>query len=613
MARLPVYSLESIPKFAWVDYGILGLMLTLSAAIGIYQACTGGKQKTAGEFLLGNSKLHIVPVTMSLLAGFMSAVTLLGVPAETYLNGMGYWLVGVPFCVTIPMVVYIYVPIFYNLKCISVFEYLEKRFCRSIRIFAVILFVLNTVIYLAVVLYGPSTALSAVTRIPEWMCILIVGSICTFYTSIGGVKAVVWTDALQLTLMFGGSITVLAVAVYHGGGPSEVVELAQRSGRFDDLHDFSVDPKDRHTVWSVLAGGFVLWAGTYGIHQQQVQRYLSLSSRKEAQLCLWLSLPGFLALMSIVCWTGMAFYAYFRFCDPMWQGLISSADQMLPLFTMETLGHWPGVPGLVVVGVFSGSLSSISSGLNSLAALLLEDCFKLIKPTLSSTAQIRISKSAAVGFGLCSIGLAFLVSQVGGIIEFANSLYGMLSGPLLGLYVLGIFFPCTSSKGAATGYVAGLITTLWIGIGAKLTPTMYPQPIRGLYTDPATCPHIKGSYPTIKDIDLHNADIPDIFQISYFWYGPIGVTVTVVIGVLSSLLTGRTKGEDIDPRLMYPLFSRLAFFLPHHVRKKLEFGVPYDKLSANSEVDASAFHLETDFITAGRLPPSPAFVVKRDR
>ena len=103
-----------------------------------------------------------------------------------------------------------------------------------------------------------------------------------------------------------------------------------------------MDPTSRHTVWSVIIGGVFFWSSIYGVNQSQVQRYFSLPSLRQAQLCLWMGLPGFIAMISITSWTGLAFYAYFRYCDPLWQGLISSSDQILPLFTMETLGHLPG-------------------------------------------------------------------------------------------------------------------------------------------------------------------------------------------------------------------------------------------------------------------------------
>ncbi|GAU89243.1 hypothetical protein RvY_01815 [Ramazzottius varieornatus] len=618
MARQPVRSLDDVPVFSWADYVVLALMLAISAGIGIFHGCTGGKQRTAGEFLLGDRNLHIFPVAMSLLSGFLSSVTLLGIPSETYMNGMGYWLICLSFCIAIPMVIFVYMPIFYNLRCISVFEYLEKRFSRPLRIYALNMFVLNMIIYLAVVLYGPSTALSAVTQIPEWACILIVGSICTFYTSIGGVKAVIWTDTFQLTLMFGGAITVLAVAIYHVGGLDTVVDLGQRSGRFDDLYNFSVDPKSRHTVWSVIIGGVFFWLSIYGVNQSQVQRYLSLPTLRQAQLCLWTGLPGFIAMITITSWTGLAFYGYFRYCDPLWQGLISFPDQILPLFTMETLGHLPGLPGLVVIGVFSGSLSTISSGVNSLAANFLEDCCRLLKPDLSVDAQAKLSRAAAVGFGLCCIGLAFVVSMLGGVIEFAYALFGMISGPLLGLFASGIFFPWTNSKGAAVGFTVGLTMTLWVGIGAKLAGPMYPQPVRGRTVDPVGCPslRVRGDYPMIKDVVQNNAEILDLYEMSYLWYGPLGCATTVLIASLVSLCTGRTHGEDVDPRLCYPLFANLAFCLPERIRRKLWFGVPYDKVIVDPDAKDPTHLLRSGLASTATTvtiveqpPPSPSIIV----
>ncbi|XP_055334401.1 sodium-coupled monocarboxylate transporter 1-like isoform X2 [Paramacrobiotus metropolitanus] len=568
MARTPITSWDEIPTFHWADYLVLALMLAASGAIGIYYACTGGKQKTAGEFLLGDRKMQTFPVAMSLLASFLSSVTLLGIPAEVYMNGAGYWYIALSFCFVIPMVVWIYMPIFYNLGYVSAFEYLEKRFSRPLRVYAFVLFCVNMMVYLAVVLYGPAIALSAVTRIPTWVCILIVGSICTFYTAMGGVKAVVWTDTMQLVLMFGGSITALAVAVHYAGGITNVALVAKESGRLYDLYNFSPDPKQRHTVWSVVIGGIFFWTSVYGVNQTQIQRYLSIPTLRQAQNCLWIGLPGFVVMLTTTTWTGLALYVYYQNCDPLWQGLISAPDQILPMFALETLGHLPGVTGLFVVGVFSGSLSTISSGVSSLAANFLEDCCRLMRPNMTAHTQAVISKIAAVSFGLVSIACAFIVEQLGQVLEFAYALFGMISGPLLGVFALGMFFPWSNKNGALAGFTTGLVLTIWIGLGAKITGPMHVQPVRGRINDTVACPAVR-PYPAIID-PYENK------------YGPFGCSVVIVTGLIVSFLTGRSHGKHMDPRLMYPLFYKFAFFLPRKYREKLLFGVPYSDLDGDS-------------------------------
>lgn len=132
---MPATSIDDIPKFQWLDYVIFCLMLLSSAGIGIFYACTGSKQKSAEEFLLGNRDLGVFPVSMSLLASFLSAITLLGNPAEVYVHGMALNIIALAFVIVMPVVCLMYIPVFHPLKLTSVFEYLERRYGPTVRVF----------------------------------------------------------------------------------------------------------------------------------------------------------------------------------------------------------------------------------------------------------------------------------------------------------------------------------------------------------------------------------------------------------------------------------------------------------------------------------------------
>ncbi|EDO36358.1 predicted protein [Nematostella vectensis] len=271
-----------VVRFGAVDYSVFAIMLLISTGIGIYHALTGGKQKTTAEFLLANRKMMFLPVALSLLASFMSAITILGVPSEMYTFGTQYWMIISSYVILFPAVALVFVPVFRAVHITSSYEYLEKRFSLVIRSIGSALFIIQTCLYMAIVTYGPSLALEAVTGFPIWVSIVALGVVCTFYTTIGGMKAVIWNDVLQAIIMLVGLVAVVVVGSQKVGGFTEVWKTMEKGARLKFI-DFNPDPTQRLSIWSLMIGGafglFPLWA----VNQTAVQRFLSAKSDKEAK------------------------------------------------------------------------------------------------------------------------------------------------------------------------------------------------------------------------------------------------------------------------------------------------------------------------------------------
>ena len=142
---------------------------------------------------------------------------------------------------------------------------------------------------------------------------------------------------------------------------------------------FNLDPSilTRHTFWSQVIGGYFAWMTMYGISQTMVQRYLVVKTQAVAQKAIWLSGISITIILSVTAYAGLVIYAHYINCDPITAGLVSKKDQLMPLFVMDLLSDYPGFPGFFVAGCFSGALSSVSGGLNSLAAVTLEDFVKV--------------------------------------------------------------------------------------------------------------------------------------------------------------------------------------------------------------------------------------------
>lgn len=208
---------------------------------------------------------------------------------------------------------------------------------------------------MAVVLFGPSLALSSVTPLSITTSILLVGIICTFYTSIGGIKAVIWTDVLQCILMFLGVIMVIMQGLIEVGGIAETFRRANEGGRLI-FFNTSLDIYRNDTALGVLLGTLVTWAAIYCVMQTQVQRYCSMRSPAEARRALYYNMPGLVFFACLAAMCGIVIYAKYHGCDPIKLGHIQRHDQLMPYFVMDTLSSVPGLAGLFVACAFSGSL-----------------------------------------------------------------------------------------------------------------------------------------------------------------------------------------------------------------------------------------------------------------
>ena len=235
---------------------------------------------------------------------------------------------------------------------------------------------------------------------------------------------------------------------------------------------FNLDPSIlvRHTFWSQLIGGYFAWMTMYGVSQTMVQRYMVVKSQKVAQQAIWLSGISITIILSVTAYAGLVIYANYANCDPIKSGLVFKKDQLMPLFVMDLLSDYPGFPGFFVAGCFSGALSSVSGGLNSLAAVTLEDFVKVFyKQNISDQNATRLSKLFALFYGVFCYGIIFLVKDIPGLVQAWLGIFGVLGGPVLGLFSLGMFIPFANTIGALVGGVTSVILMLWIAIGGNFS------------------------------------------------------------------------------------------------------------------------------------------------
>lgn len=178
-----------------------------------------------------------------------------------------------------------------------------------------------------------------------------------------------------------------------------------------------------------------------------IQRYLSLPTLKDARRALYIFVAGVCVVMCLCTYNGLLIYTTYKKCDPLTTKLAKARDQLLPLFVMDVLGDLPGLSGIFIAGVFSAALSSLSTCLNSMSAVVLEDfCKPFVRRPLSDTAINFIMRSVVVGVGVLCVALVFLVEKLGTVLQLAMSLEAITNGPLLGIFTMGILMPFVNGK-----------------------------------------------------------------------------------------------------------------------------------------------------------------------
>ncbi len=494
--QLLPYPARAMSPFSILDYSIFAAYLALTVAIGFW--FTKGQHSLSEYFLAGQNMNRFI-VAMTVLAALFSGISYLAGPAEVYRSGFGFALVVFSFFIATPFTALYVLPHFYKKGYFTAYHFLEDRFGLSIRLLASGLFIFRVLLWLGAATFAPALALKEVTGMPLWFTILCTSLVTTVYTVFGGMRAVIWTDVMQLLVLFGGQLLIMIVAVSRiPGGLGEVWQSNLQDGRFD--LSFSLDPRVRITFWSVIIGGAILNLVQMATDQVSVQRYLTAGSLREAQRSLWVKLWFMLPVFVVFYGAGLVLYTFYKVHgDPLALGQIARADQILPYFVVTQLPI--GLPGLLIAAIFAASMSTVSAGVNSLTSATLCDFYQPLtrnNPMSEHDLLVR-ARWYTLLYGILVCGLAFAIAGIkSNLVESVNTIIGLVGGPLLGLFLLGIFTKSVDTRGALCGSLTGFATL--IGFVA---------------------PSLLFNYPPF---------------VSFLWLTAIGCFVTIIVGLTVSRL-----------------------------------------------------------------------------
>lgn len=491
--------------FSLLDYTIFGVYLAASVSVGLLSA---RGSKSLGDYFLAGRGMSSILVAISILAALFSGISYLAGPADVYKNGFGFAYAVLAFFIATPFTATWMLPKFYQSRFFTAYQFLEERFALPVRLLASGLFIFRVALWLAAATYAPALALEKVTGMPLWITILASGTLTTLYTALGGMRAVIWTDVMQFLVLFGGQLVIVLVAVGKiPGGLAGVWDTAITDGRMDLSLNFSLS--ERVNLWAILLAAAFLHLVQMATDQVSVQRYLTAGSLKEAQRSLWLKLWFILPVLVLFYGTGLVLYAFYKtHGDPLAAGLIAREDQILPYFVVTQLPA--GLPGLLIAAIYAASMSTISAGLNSLASATVVDFKQRLSksPERPQSQQVSNARLITVGYGVLVMGLAFGVSKMkGNLVESVNTVIGLIGGPLLGMFFLGMFTRRADTRGALFGGLAGFSTLL------------------GLY---------------LYQLGVFTSQAP-AQVVSFIWFSLLGCLVTMAVGLITSGRSGSSS------------------------------------------------------------------------
>lgn len=493
-------------SFGVVNFTVLITYLVAVLAVGGLFAV---RTKSTNDYFRGGQRIPFWVAGLSIFATMLSSITFIALPAKAYATDWKYYLAQLTIIPIALVVVYLAIPFYRLIDATSAYEYLERRFSFLVRELASLQFVLFQLARMAIVMYLPALALAAITPLSITECVVAMGLLSVAYCTLGGVEAVVWTDAIQTIVLLSGLLLAIGVVVSNvDGGFWAAFRTAQADGKLHAADfDFSWGSWATTTAWVVLVGQFFGSLYSYTSDQAIVQRYLTTKDVAGARRAMWTTAWLGVIGSGLFFAMGAALYVFYK-SHPELLDLGMRNDSIFPLFIARQLP--PGVAGLVVAGVFAAAQSTISTSMNSTATAVVADFCMPFGICRSDAGYLRLARIATALLGLVGTLVACWLADRGGAmaIDAFITVIGLFGGAVCGVFMLGMLTRQGNATGALVGSLAGFLAVLWVMLDES-------------------------------------------FAINQFLYATIGTMVTFAVGYVVSVLTGGSVQEKLNGLTIY--------------------------------------------------------------
>jgi SSS family solute:Na+ symporter len=439
----------------FVDLIVLSSYLAAVLGVGFWFARRSGN---TGEYTAGGRSLPGWAIGLSMFGSYISSISFLANPGKAYGSNWNAFAFSLATPIGAAIAVRWFVPFYRRSGHVSAYEHLEERFGLWARTYAVVCFLLYQTARMGTVIYLLAKAVAPLTGLPVRATIIVTGTLMTLYTLAGGIKAVVWAGVLQSFVLIAG--TVVCIVMILSGTPGGVVGTVSAGAEADkfSLGSFGTTLFEP-TFWVVFVFGLVTHLTNFGVDQSYVQRYITARTDREAAKSVWITTLMYVPVAGVFFFIGTALWVYYG-NQPGAIPDVGTPDDVFPHFIATGLPA--GMAGLVVAAIFAASMDS---NLNSMATLTLFDIYKrYFRPKASDREAMRVLHTSTAIWGVLSIGMGLAMIRVEMALDAWWNLAGLLSGGVLGLFLIGLVSRHTDHVAAAIAVTLGTAAMIWMSL-----------------------------------------------------------------------------------------------------------------------------------------------------
>ncbi|MDX8337161.1 sodium:solute symporter [Candidatus Cetobacterium colombiensis] len=454
----------------WFNWLVLAFYFLAMVGIGVYFS---KKNSSTTDYFTASGRIPSWVTACSIYATALSSISFIAIPASVFKSGaiMGMAPLGIILMVIWAAIVF--VPFFRSINVTTAYEYLGRRFDNGFRWVGSLSFILFHLIRMAVVLYLPTLALKqALPSINPTLLLGAVSFLCVVYTSMGGIEAVVWSDAIQTIILLLGAFLIIIIG-YNAApdGLSMAFTTLVENGKAIPQSAWRLSFTGT-TFVGILFGGFFNAIYSYVGSQDIVQRYNTTKNDHEAKKSLIMNVPLLCISVLIFCGMGTALFLFFKYKAVLPADIDGNA--ILPYFVINYIPV--GFSGVILAAIFAAAQSTVSSSLNSLSTCVTSDIVAPLKKGLSDKDKLNIAKGVSWGAGIISTILAirFLQAGQGDMFLYFQAITGLLGGPIAGLFLVGIFSRRVGNKAAWVGFIISVAVAVYIGNPADILTKLIP-------------------------------------------------------------------------------------------------------------------------------------------
>lgn len=481
-------------SFGWVNYAVLVVYFVGMLFLGFFFM---KDNEDTNDFFKAGGRIPWWAAGISIFATTLSAITFISIPAKSYATDWRMLLFNLAILMVAPIIIRFFLPFFRRFNFETAYQYLEVRFNRGIRWMASALFVFFMVSRIAIVLFLPSLALNAVTGFSVYFSIIVMGVVTIIYCTSGGMEAVIWGDVIQGFILIAGALVAFAYMVMGvDGGIGTFWDTAITHNKFTWL-DFRFD-LTQPVFWVVLLGGIANTLITYSSDQSVVQRYMTTKDEKETSKSIWLN--GIISVpVSIIFFLlGTGLYVFY-ISNPANMSITNpNVDSVFPQFIVSEIPV--GFAGLLIAAIFAAAMSTLSSNINSVSAVITSDFYKTLWAKTTLKSQMSVARWAGIIVGVLGIGMALILAtwDIASLWDQFNTFLGLLTSGLGAIFFLGIFFPRVGSTSAFIGLITGIVVLVIVQSNSSVSFLLYG--LIGMVSSIVVAYLISFIFPNKKDI-----------------------------------------------------------------------------------------------------------------